>query len=144
MTARIRSSHAGDLEAVEELLRLSALPLDGVKECFEDFVVAEVEGRVVGVTGLQRLGGIGLLRSAAVAPTLRGQGIGAELVLRVIADARRWGLRELYLLTTTAAEYFPAFGFEPVSRDLAPEGVRRTEQFTTSCSKTAIVMRRIL
>src|SRR5688572_32403372 len=102
----IRPATANDLSAVKDLLTQSDLPLDGVSESLSSFVVAEREGKIVGVAGLEECGDYGLLRSAAVAPEWRGRGLGRTLVERVIANAESAGLRALYLLTTTAEKYF--------------------------------------
>ena len=50
-------------------------------------------GRVVGVAGMERYGGAGLLRSVAVAPDWQGSGIGRALVDRVLEDGRAAGVR---------------------------------------------------
>lgn len=140
----VRSASPADLAVVEALLRESRLPTDGLVEAIDSFVVAEHDGRLVGVTGLEACGEYGLLRSVAVAPDWRGKGLGAVLVGRVIADASRRGLRALYLLTTTAAEFFPAFGFARIERVAVPDPVRRTVEFTSACPASATVMMRAL
>jgi amino-acid N-acetyltransferase len=49
-------------------------------------------------------------------------------------------MRALYLLTTTAEHYFPAFGFERTTRDRVPYAVRATSEFRSVCPDSAIVM----
>ena len=58
----IRRARPHDRATVEVLLRLADLPLDGVAENFEDFVVAETKGAIVGAAGLEVYGYNGLLR----------------------------------------------------------------------------------
>jgi amino-acid N-acetyltransferase len=65
-------------------------------------------------------------------------------VNQVIAEGEARRLRALYLLTTTADEYFPAFGFERTTRDGVPDGVRATAEFQTACPASATVMRKRL
>lgn len=139
--ARIRPAAASDLPAVERLLTDSALPLDGVREALADFVVAESDGALVGVAGLEVCCDDALLRSVAVSPEWRSRGVGRQLVTRAIANAESRGLRALYLLTTTAEHYFPSFGFRQITRDDVPESVRETKEFTSACPSTATVMR---
>lgn len=146
MTARaitdvdVRPAIADDLAAVEDLLARSKLPLDGVNESLSSFIVAERDGRIVGVAGLERCGDYGLLRSAAVDPAWRGRGLGRVLVERVISDAESAGVRALYLLTTTAEKYFPTFGFEETTRDAVPAELQGTAEFTSACPSSATVM----
>jgi amino-acid N-acetyltransferase len=138
---QVRPATPTDLPAVEDLLTRSDLPLDGVRESLPSFVVAERDGKLVGVAGLEKCGDDGLLRSAAVDPAWRGQGLGRTLVERVIFNAESNGLRALYLLTTTAQRYFPAFGFHETTRDAVPAGVQATAEFSGACPTSATVMK---
>ena len=138
---RVRPAAPTDLAAVEDLLTRSDLPLDGVRESLRSFVVAERGGKLVGVAGLEQCGDDGLLRSAAVDPEWRGLGLGRTLVERVIFNAESIGLRALYLLTTTAQKYFPAFGFHETTRAGVPTSIQATAEFTTACPASATVMK---
>jgi amino-acid N-acetyltransferase len=119
----------------------NALPLDGVPQSLSGFVVAEQGKRVVGVAGVEDCGDYGLLRSAAVDPAARNAGVGRKLVEQLIARERARGRRGLYLLTTTAMSYFPAFGFIETPRDAVPESIRATKEFAEACPASATVMK---
>ena len=137
----IRAATQGDLGAVESALRHSDLPLDGLDDQFGDgYAVAESDGPVIGVEGLEVYGNDGLLRSAAVVSGWRGKGVGDALTRDRIEWARQRGLRSLYLLTTTAGDYFPRFGFTRADRETAPDAVRRSKEFSEACPSTALFM----
>jgi amino-acid N-acetyltransferase len=137
----IRSAAAADLNAVESALRDSDLPLDGLHDQFGDgYAIAESNGRVIGVEGIEIHGNDGLLRSAAVVSDWRGKGVGDALTRDRIEWAKRRGLRSLYLLTTTAGDYFPRFGFSVADRDSAPDAVRRSREFSEACPSSALFM----
>jgi amino-acid N-acetyltransferase len=137
----IRSAKPDDIGAVEAALSDAALTLVGLRDQFGDgYAVAEADGRVIGVEGIEVHGEDGLLRSAAVVSTWRGKGVGDALTRDRIEWARRQGLRSLYLLTTTAGEYFPRFGFAPAARDAAPAEVRKSREFSEACCATALFM----
>ena len=138
----LRRAGQADYEPVATLLRESNLPTDGVAEWLERFWIAEHERGVVGVAGMERYGEGGLLRSVAVAPEWRGTGLGRVLVDRVLEEGRAAGVREVFLLTTTAEHYFPRLGFACVDRDAVPEAVRTSAEFTGACPASAVVMRR--
>src|SRR5438309_1429893 len=121
----LRPARAADLPQIERLLTSAQLPLAGVAEALAGFVVAEADGSIVGTAALESRSENALLRSVAVAPGWRSRGLGRALVSRVIADAEARGLHALYLLTTTAEQYFPSFGFTPIAREAVPEEVRR-------------------
>ena len=141
-TATVRAATIKDLPRVERLLTASDLPLEGVRESFDTFVVAEADGDLVGVAGLEVCCDDALLRSVAVAPEWRSRGVGRALVNRAIANAEASGLRALYLLTTTAEQYFPSFGFKKIERSQVPDAVRATREFTEACPASAAVMSR--
>lgn len=137
----IRSAEPGDLTAVESALRDADLPLDGLHDQFGDcYAIAESNGQLIGVEGIEIHGDDGLLRSAAVLPGWRGKGVGDALTRDRIEWARRRGLRSLYLLTTTAGDYFPRFGFVVTERSSAPEAVRRSREFSEACPASALFM----
>jgi N-acetylglutamate synthase-like GNAT family acetyltransferase len=136
----VRSASRADLPAISELLTRSKLPLDGVAELLDSFVVAERDRKVVGVAGVERCGDYGLLRSAAVDPRWRGEGLGRALVEHLISTAKSGGVRALYLLTTTAEQYFPSFGFQTTTRDDVPAEIQGTAEFRDVCPSSATVM----
>ena len=137
----VRPASAGDLERIERLLVADSLPLDGVAGALPGFVVAEESERLVGAVAVEQCGEYGLLRSAVVDATARNRGIGRQLVERAIDAARRNNLKGLYLLTTTAENYFPLFGFQVINREDAPETIRRTSEFTSACPASATLMK---
>jgi amino-acid N-acetyltransferase len=136
----IRRATPDDFRAVEQLLVANSLPLDGVREALDDFVVAHIGDVVVGVAGLEVCCDNALLRSIAVSPEWRSHGVGRALVTRVISEAEARGIHALYLLTTTAERYFPSFGFRTTARDAVPDGIRATGEFQGACPASATVM----
>jgi amino-acid N-acetyltransferase len=143
----IRAATPADLPAMLRLLEAAELPLAGVAEGMArpgGYVVAESDGELVGVAGLERYGAFGLLRSAAVSQAARGSGAGAALVRALLAEASAAGLSEIYLLTTTARHWFPRFGFVLIDRSTAPQEIRDSDEFRAICPVTAQVMRLVL
>ena len=137
----VRPASQEDLRAVETTLADADLPVDGVRDQFgEGYAVAESDGVVIGVEGIEVHGSDGLLRSAAVVHNWRGRGVGDALTRDRIEWARRRGLRSLYLLTQTAGHYWPRYGFERADRDMAPDPIRHSREFTDTCPSTALFM----
>jgi amino-acid N-acetyltransferase len=106
--------------------------------------VAEAEGRLVGIAGVEMYGDGALLRSVAVDPEWRDRGIARLLTDRALDTARAEGVESVFLLTTTAEGYFPKVGFEAISRDAVPAGVQQSIEFRGACPDTAVIMRRRL
>jgi amino-acid N-acetyltransferase len=139
---RIRSATPADLSFVERLLSASDLPLDGVSDNFSRFLVADKDGEVVGAIGLETFGSAALLRSAVVSPDYRGSGVGRQLVKQLLREAEQSGIDDVYLLTTTAEQYFPRFGFGRTTRSAVPDAVKSSAEFQGACPDTATVMTR--
>lgn len=140
--SRLRPATPADLPSVLAVLADAELPPDGIAAPLAGFVVAEQGGRIVGLAGLETYGTAGLLRSVAVRPDGRNGGTGRRLVERVLQDARAAGLRDVYLLTTSAADYFPRFGFAVIPRSAVPAAVQRSVEFRETCPASAVVMHR--
>lgn len=135
-----RGATRADLPSIEALLTALSLPVAGIAEHLEGLRVAEQGGSLLGVAGLEQHGQVALLRSVAVAPSVRGQGVAARLVGEVLDGARRRELEAVYLLTTTAEGYFPRFGFITVPRSVAPAALLASREFQDACPQSATLM----
>lgn len=136
----IRPASDADRAAAHALLTRHDLPLDGF-DVGDALVAVRADGALAGVAALERHGDAALLRSVAVdAP---GQGVGAALVRRLLADADAEG-RDVVLLTTTADSYFPRFGFAPIDRADVPDALHASAEFRGACPASARVLRRPL
>lgn len=138
----IRTVTEQDLGAVERLLERVELPREGLGDQWgAGFAVAVEDGDIVGAAGIERYGRFGLLRSVVTDPRRRGRGIAEALVRNRLAWAGTEGLDGVYLLTTTAGDYFPRLGFERLARDEVPVEIRESKEFATVCPGSAVAMR---
>jgi amino-acid N-acetyltransferase len=131
------------LAEVEGLLRQHKLPLAGLRNARAVFV-AYVDGRAVGSAALEVYGRSALLRSVAVDAVRQGKGVGGAVVEAALAHALELGVEDVYLLTTTAADYFARIGFTPIERTEVPEAVRASREFSEATCSSAQVMRLVL
>jgi N-acetylglutamate synthase-like GNAT family acetyltransferase len=136
----IRPAEPQDLPAVLALLAEATLPIAGVAEHFDSFLVDDDGGRIVASAGLERHGEVALLRSLAVASGSRGTGRGAALLRRALSEVadRPEGV---YALTTTAERYLSRFGFEPVPRDSLPPQLLASRELQDACPTSASVLK---
>src|SRR5258706_15902364 len=104
---KIPAARRNDLDAIRALLAENDLPTSDVDaSLLNDFLVAEdASGALVGSIGLERFGSTALLRSLAVAQTARNGGLGSNLLSQAESLARESGVSELWLLTTTVANF---------------------------------------
>ncbi|ELZ39387.1 N-acetyltransferase GCN5 [Halorubrum californiense DSM 19288] len=136
---------AGDaLGYVESLLAENELPSRDVRSTPDAFYVARDGAERVGVGGVEVHGSDGLLRSVVVERSERGRGYGTALCDALEAEAAAAGVDTLYLLTTTAAEFFAARGYAETPRSDVPSGIRGTTEFGELCPASAACLRREL
>lgn len=140
-TGKIRPGSSREFGAVKRLLIANGLPVDGVPDSLQHFLIAFDGRKVIGAIGLELLGDYALLRSAVVEESSRGSGLGAQLVEGALAKARVLRLKGVYLLTTTAEKYFPRFGFSTVPRESAPKELLASAEFNGACPATAVLMK---
>jgi len=140
MSPDITPAAPADLPGILELLAASKLPRAGIEAHVATTLVARDDSSVVGSVALELYGSAALLRSVAVATPLRGRGLGAALTLAALDLARRYRVRSVYLLTETAGQFFPKFGFRAIARTEVEPAVLESQEFTTACPKTALVM----
>jgi N-acetylglutamate synthase-like GNAT family acetyltransferase len=138
----IEPASAADVDTVRALLVQVALPNTGLADQFPAaYSVARDGAELVGAAGLEVYGATGLLRSVAVAPALQRRGVARTLIAERLAVARASGLDTVYLLTTTAADYFRRFGFTPASRAGVPPLLAASPELVSACPASAACMR---
>jgi amino-acid N-acetyltransferase len=140
----ITSADPADLPAILSVLAANKLPRAGIEEHVATTLVAREDAEVVGTAALELYGSAALLRSVAVTTRLRGRGLGQALTRAALDLARGRGVHTVYLLTETAGDFFPKFGFQTITRGEVDSGVLGSPEFTTACPKTALVMRKAL
>ncbi len=139
--ARIAAAGAADLPDVVRLLDASDLPhRDVTAAMLSHFLLARDGGQLVGAIGLEPYGRVGLLRSLAVAEAERGRGLGIELTRALERRARELGVKDLYLLTTTAERFFGKLGYRVVQRADVPDAIRATTEFRDICPSSSVCM----
>jgi amino-acid N-acetyltransferase len=106
----------------------------------EDFFFVGSAHAPTGLVGLELFGDVGLLRSLVVAPQRRGRGDGLALVKHAEAQARSRGVGALYLLTTTAEDFFTRQGYRRAERAAAPAAIRTTREFAGLCPASSAFM----
>lgn len=133
------------LPVVIELLRKADLPTQDLTPAHvDDFYFAGSSAQPTGLVGLEIFGDVALLRSLVVAPERRGLGEGQRLLEHAETQARSRGVRELYLLTTTAEPFFAKHGFSRAVRDSAPASIRTTREFAGLCPASSAFMSKLL
>jgi amino-acid N-acetyltransferase len=140
----MRPATINDLPAVLKLLEANKLPTTGVQDHLEHFQLEFVAGDLIGCAGLEVHGEAGLLRSVAIASSHRSQGLGSKLVQTILEHAKANHLSSLGLLTETAQEYFPRFGFQITPRASLHASLHASAEFRGACPDSATAMTLLL
>lgn len=131
------------IQKVIDLLSNEGLPIQDLSAQGEtQFFSCGDQDSPDGVIGLEIHGRHGLLRSLVVSNTAQNQGCGRVLVDRVETAARDARLEDIYLLTTTAENYFGKLGYELCCREDVAEPIKNSAEFSSLCPDTATVMKK--
>jgi len=132
----------GDLAGTKALLDRVGLPHPQIDKRFDDYLVLRDEALVVGCVALELYDEAAVLRSLAVAPERRGEGLGWLLADAAIARARQRGVRRVYLLTESASDFFAdRLGFHRVERNQVDEAALKSPEFQFARKQHAVCMR---
>ena len=126
----IRKAVLRDAQAIHDLINLYArkellLPrsLASIYEHIRDFWIYEEEGKIIACCALQVLWeDLAEVRSLAVLPERRGEGIGRRLVSACLEEARQLGVKRVFSLTYER-EFFESLGFREIKKETLPQKV---------------------
>jgi acetyltransferase, GNAT family len=125
-----RKARFGDVEYIYDLIHRYAMrgemlprSRNTLYENLRDMVVAEEHEWVVGVGSLHIMWDrLAEVRMMAIASTHIRQGIGAEIVRRLLAEGESLGIEKVFTLTYKP-EFFHRLGFIRISREELPQKV---------------------
>jgi amino-acid N-acetyltransferase len=113
----VRRARTADVTMIKSLVDgyagrvLLAKEIVTLYESVQEFLVAEVDGQVVGCGALHVLwADLGEIRTVAVHPGALGRGVGHAIVAGLIENARELGLARLFVLTFEK-HFFGGHGF---------------------------------
>jgi N-acetylglutamate synthase-like GNAT family acetyltransferase len=128
-------------DGLKAALIKSGLPADGVADGHSLFWRFETAADIpAGFGGIEVHGGHALLRSVVTLPPLREIGIGSAIVAALESEARLLKCRSIYLVTTSAADFFERLGYAPCARSDVPDAIRGSHHFAQLCCATGTVM----
>lgn len=125
-----RKARFDDIESVYGLVHIYAAQGEMLSrsrntlyENLRDMIVAEDEGDVIGVGALHIMWDrLAEVRMMAIAPEHTRQGIGAEIVRRLLVEGDALGIEKVFTLTYKP-DFFRKLGFIRISREELPQKV---------------------
>lgn len=100
--------------------------------------------KVIGTAGLEIFGNCALLRSVSIAKEEQGKGYGKIISEEIEKYAKEAGINCMYLLTTTAKDFFDKQAYCTIKREEAPAAIKLTAEFSSLCPSSAAVMKKSL
>lgn len=129
--------------AAIDLLKKNNLPTEDINPGTQLFVMEE-DNSVFATVAVQYDYDIALLRSLSVSEQKRNSGIGIKLVEFIEDYVQKQGVRTIYLLTTTAEEFFLKRGYQTIDRKTVPDFIKNTSEYSLVCSSSSTVMKKEL
>jgi amino-acid N-acetyltransferase len=127
--------------AAIDLLKKNNLPTEDINPGTQLFVVEEND-TVVGTVAVQYDFNVALLRSLCVSDDKRNTGIGEMLVEFIEHYVQKQGVQSVYLLTTTAENFFLKKGYKKIDRKEVPEFIKNTKEYSVLCSASSSLMKK--
>ena len=140
MTAVVRSAKTSDVKKIRAIIdtyaverKLLSKETVTLFESVQEFIVAEVDGEIVGCGALHVLWeDIAEVRTVAVVGKMHGKGIGHLILESILAKAKEVGVKKVFCLTFET-KFFGAHGFVEIQG--APVAVSYTHlTLPTICS----------
>lgn len=125
------------------LIKSCGLPTQDISDITKLFVITE-DNEVIGTVGIEFYDKRALLRSLAVTYNNRSKGMGKNLIHFIEDFAKSNGAGELFLLTTTASEFFSKLSYQNIKREDVPVSIQKSSEFTSTCPSSATAMKKIL
>ncbi|HNJ88814.1 MAG TPA: arsenic resistance N-acetyltransferase ArsN2 [Chitinophagales bacterium] len=141
---QISKAHSTDFANIHALLKANDLPVEGVNEVQGAYYLLKNGEKLMAVAGIEGSAPTALLRSVAVDVQMHNRGIGTQFMIDILSLANEQGFRQIYLLTETASKFYERLGFVIEDRSQAPESIRKSSEFETTCPSSATLMKYII
>lgn len=140
---KIIVADAGLRPAILALLKEHNLPVADLDEKKILFACLTHQN-VVGTGGLEFFSNCALLRSISIKKDLQKRGLGKFIVGELENVVKQHRLNSIFLLTTSAQDFFSKEGYVTVDRAEVPPEIKNTTEFSSICPSSAVVMRKFL
>lgn len=125
-----RKARFSDVEQIHKLVNdyaaeglMLARARNVLYETLREFILAEDDGKIVGVGALHLIwDSLAEVRTMAVAPAYKGQGVGRQIVEQLLEEGRELGVTQIFALTYQPG-FFAKLGFHEVPKEELPHKV---------------------
>jgi len=128
-------------EELKHLLSSNQLCFNDIGEHGVNLFGVRLKDEHFGYFGYQLFDNLALFRSMVVIAEARNKGYGTLIWQQAKNKLLAEGIKEVYLLTNTAAPFFSKQGFTEVDRTSAPEAISATTEFKEFCPADSVFMK---
>lgn len=144
MDINIRKAKKSDLADIIKLLKNNNLPTVDIPDSSIQLYIGSYNDETIGIIGIEIYEKIGLLRSLAVQDSFKKLNVGTKLINKLFDQKKQNNIKDVYLLTETAEDYFTKFNFDKVDRSNIPDIIMETSEYKDICPNSAVVMHKNL
>jgi N-acetylglutamate synthase-like GNAT family acetyltransferase len=119
--ATIRDALREDLVYINSILRINGQLGDKEEDDFKDFIVAEVNGSLVGCGMLKDHDDYVEIRKVSVLPEYQKRGIGKKIAHKLLGRVKN---RKCFLLSVDSHSFWGQFGFFVLSEKEEPKEIK--------------------
>jgi amino-acid N-acetyltransferase len=138
---KVNNLNQQEREELKHLLSSNQLCFNDINEQGVHLFGVNIKDEHVGFFGYELFDNMALFRSMVVVPEARSKGYGTLIWQQAKNKLLAEGIKEVYLLTNTAATFFSKQGFAEVARVSAPEAISATTEFKEFCPADSIFMK---
>lgn len=128
-------------EELKNLLSSNQLCYNDINDKGVHLFGVQLKDENIGFFGYELFENLALFRSMVVVPEARNKGYGVLVWHQAKEKLVAEGVKEVYLLTNTAAPFFSKQGFTEVARTSAPEPISTTTEFKEFCPADSVFMK---
>jgi len=129
-----------DLPLITDLLKSFNLPVSDLDTAPIQIFGIKENNNLIAAGALEIYGENAILRSIVVHRNFQGLGLGMHLTRFLETNAKKIGIKNLFLLTTTAESFFKKLNYQFIERDSCPDQIRSSAEFKELCPSTAICL----
>lgn len=133
----IQPLNGSQINSIISLLNLFDLPVSDLETAPVHFFGIKEKNNLIVIGALEIYSKNAVLRSVAVHPDFQNSGYGKEMIHFLENKALEFGVKKLFLLTTTADGFFTKLNYQSTHREFCPDDIKSSTQFAQICPSTA-------
>lgn len=138
--SKFTTTNSSDLQQIIELLKENNLPTSDISLNTQQFWKYQPDDKIKALAGIEPYGEYAIFRSFVSHLSIRGKGVAFKLYQHSLKEAKKQGINRLFLLTTTAKDWFLKHKWTVIERSSVPNQIANSKEFKSICPASATCM----